>query len=249
MSIRAKILSDQHLEFRRPLERAYLDAMHREYSDDLLIVAGDLEVIGVSSLVSFQALCCKHKQVIYVPGNHDYYGSTWEATERLLRSFELQISNLKILRSGDIFEWGGRRFLGDTMWVRTNRDLIDTRNFINDSYQIADFFAGMRERNDRFLEFLDRELQEEDIVITHHLPSEASTPPMFRGSPTQPWFVCDMEHLIFERNPAAWIHGHTHTCCEYLLGAQTKVICNPCGYPGELGENRWDKLKPSVFEI
>jgi hypothetical protein len=28
-----------------------------------------------------------------------------------------------------------------------------------------------------------------DIVVTHHLPSERSTPDAYRASATQPWFV------------------------------------------------------------
>ena len=28
-----------------------------------------------------------------------------------------------------------------------------------------------------------------------------------------------------------WIHGHTHVPCDYEIHG-TRVVCNPCGYPG-----------------
>jgi Icc-related predicted phosphoesterase len=222
--------------------------MHLEYSPDLLVVAGDLEPIRQASIASFVNLCTKHTQVIYVPGNHDYYGSSWQRVEDLLRTFEGSIDNLKILRSGDVFTYQGRRFLGDTMWIRDVPGIYSQQGMINDPYQILDFYSGMKERHARFMAFIDKELQKGDIVITHHLPSDRSTPAIFQNSPSQPWFVCDMENLIHERKPAAWIHGHTHSRHVYALG-ETQIICNAIGYPSELGENNWHRLEPSTFEI
>jgi predicted phosphodiesterase len=36
-----------------------------------------------------------------------------------------------------------------------------------------------------------------------------------------------------------WIHGHTHTPCQYVVG-DTRVICNPIGYPRERATARLD---------
>ena len=40
--------------------------------------------------------------------------------------------------------------------------------------------------------------------------------------------------LIEERQPALWVHGHTHDSCDYRVG-NTRVICNPRGYENENG--------------
>ena len=47
-----------------------------------------------------------------------------------------------------------------------------------------------------------------------------------------------MHHLIEERKPALWVHGHTHTSFNYTIGP-TRVVCNPLGYQtaGELNVN------------
>ncbi len=72
---------------------------------------------------------------------------------------------------------------------------------------------------------------EGDIVITHYLPSFRSVHPKFAAEPTNCFFVCDVEDLIVERQPALWLHGHTHESADYQIG-KTRVVCNPFGYVG-----------------
>lgn len=38
-----------------------------------------------------------------------------------------------------------------------------------------------------------------------------------------------------------WIHGHTHTKFDYMVGDYTRVVCNPRGYTGHYDEyTGWD---------
>jgi Icc-related predicted phosphoesterase len=46
--------------------------------------------------------------------------------------------------------------------------------------------------------------------------------------------------------PALWLHGHTHGSCDYKLG-DTRVVCNPMGYPGEVSE--YTKLTIDLMEV
>ena len=80
--------------------------------------------------------------------------------------------------------------------------------------------------------WLERTVQEGDVVVTHHLPSRRSVAPQFAGDPLNAFFLCDMERLILARQPLWWIHGHTHHPFDYQLG-QTRVVANPRGYPSE----------------
>jgi Icc-related predicted phosphoesterase len=50
-----------------------------------------------------------------------------------------------------------------------------------------------------------------------------------------------MEQMILALNPRLWIHGHTHTSFDYMIG-DTRVVANPHGYPGENEE-----FNPSVI--
>jgi hypothetical protein len=82
-----------------------------------------------------------------------------------------------------------------------------------------------------------------DVVITHHLPSARSTPEMHRDSALQPWFVASDTETLFGMKPSAWIHGHTHARCDYVLH-ETRVLCNQVGYPDEI-----EKLPPPPLAL
>jgi Icc-related predicted phosphoesterase len=70
------------------------------------------------------------------------------------------------------------------------------------------------------------------VVVTHHLPSSMSIAPRFTNDPLNPSFASRLEYLVEQAQPRLWVHGHTHEACDYEL-FNTRVICNPRGYPGE----------------
>jgi Icc-related predicted phosphoesterase len=70
------------------------------------------------------------------------------------------------------------------------------------------------------------------VVITHHAPSYNSISPGFENSNLNSAFVSDLDKLMIQYNPVLWVHGHTHSSCNYVIG-KTHVISNPCGYYGE----------------
>jgi hypothetical protein len=71
-----------------------------------------------------------------------------------------------------------------------------------------------------------------------------ATYPQFVGSRINCYFVCDVEHLMNNR-PKLWVHGHTHSSCDYVLGA-ARVVSNPFGYPREVNHEYVEKL---VIEV
>jgi Icc-related predicted phosphoesterase len=70
------------------------------------------------------------------------------------------------------------------------------------------------------------------VVLTHHCPSERSVHAKYAGQVLNHAFFSALDAEIEEWKPAYWIHGHTHVGFDYMLG-ETRVICNPKGYPGE----------------
>jgi Icc-related predicted phosphoesterase len=77
--------------------------------------------------------------------------------------------------------------------------------------------------------FLEREVREGDVVVTHHCPHPGSVARKFAGDPVTPAFCSDLSEVIEATRPALWIHGHTHTSFDYEAGA-TRIVCNPHGY-------------------
>lgn len=250
--VRLKIISDQHMEFRTRDNKIaeYLLAYHKptDCPDcDVCVLAGDFDVIQGRTFTILKDLCRREERVLYVPGNHDYYGcKDMQNTDDALHEIEKAIANFAVLRTGETMTIMGRRFLGDTMWVPDTPGFQIARKFINDYAQIPDIMNEAPRRHQEFLDWLKQEMTTEDIVVTHHLPSERSTPKAFLGTVLQPWFVSyEMENYLANGTaPAVWIHGHTHGSCDYVWGSM-RVICNPLGYPSD----RSSHLSQTIWEF
>ena len=97
------ILSDIHTEFS--------DFDPPETDADVVVLAGD---IGVGSGgIQWAERRYPKVPVIYVPGNHEFYGRDVRDTDRL---FEAASANIHVL-SDSTHEFDGVRFLGATLWT------------------------------------------------------------------------------------------------------------------------------------
>ena len=95
------ILSDLHTEFS--------DFDPPETDADVVVLAGD---IGVGSGgIQWAARRYPKVPVIYVPGNHEFYGHDIRDTEQ---SFDAVSANIHVL-SNSAHEFDGVRFLGSTL--------------------------------------------------------------------------------------------------------------------------------------
>jgi Icc-related predicted phosphoesterase len=250
--LRAKIVSDQHLEFRVSGNsgQKYFNAIHPRDGEkaDVCIIAGDFAVMAKRVRWLFQELCERETQVLFVPGNHEYYRcASMAVVDNAFREIEQQWPNFKLLRTGEVLEFCGRRFLGDTMWVPRTADMILSAGMMNDSDCIPGLMGEIGERHQRFMSWLSDELRPGDIVVTHHLPSEHSTPSEYRDSSVKSWYVAAGVEALLAREPHAWIHGHAHSRSDYVLN-ETRIICNPVGYPTEIGRLP-GRLSPFIFEL
>jgi len=222
---------------------------------DILILAGDIcshTKRGKDTNVlaaCLEKICALFPHVIYVPGNHEYYGGNAPEIEEHLTAVAESISNLHLLNPGKI-EIDGVTFVGATLWFPKPDD--KTLNFgkwgMGDYRAIGDFEPWVYDKHAGDVAFIKEHIKEADVVITHHLPSKLSTPERFRGNRLNHFFVCDQEELIWgtqiEDPPQLWVHGHTHDPCDYMI-YKTRIVCNPRGYPGE--HNKYnDKL---VIEV
>lgn len=235
------LASDLHLEFRN--ETRAEDVVKALTTDaDVLVLAGDVFNLRFPDKEEhlLAAICESQKLVLFVPGNHEYYGTDIQSGDVALNVWENKFSNFKVLRSYETMEIQGKRFLGDTMWFPYDEDNDYARRMISDFSQIQDIEPTVYEEHNKFSNYLKDCLQEGDIVVTHHTPSPLSVPPRFYGSPINPFFcVPAMHQLIEERKPALWLHGHTHDVFDYRIGP-TRVVCNPAGYPYEYQEGEYN---------
>jgi predicted phosphodiesterase len=190
------------------------------------------------------------KPVVYVAGNHEFYGGSLEATVAELR--RLAASTPVRILDNEALVIDGVRFLGSTLWTDfmlrgpgapKAAAMREAERLIRDFQRIEAFTpehsARLFQRNAAWLERMLREPHEgPTVVVTHHAPSPMSIHPRFAGSLLNNCFVSDAERLVDGRRCALWIHGHTHDSFDYRLNG-ARVLCNPRGYAKNgVNENR-----------
>ncbi|MBB5213866.1 metallophosphoesterase [Parapusillimonas granuli] len=235
-TIRLNILSDLHLS------RAGMPLPHTEA--DIVILAGDIArpERAIDWAMGFD------KPVLYVPGNHEFYGGTLDGTIEALRRLTAG-THIRLLHNGQA-ELHGVRFLGSTLWSDFNlegrgpareRAIAQALRLTYDYARIKSpsgpqglltpqEMEALYARNRAWLAAkLNEAHQGPTVVITHHAPSPRSIHPRFAGSAINTCFVTDNEGLMGADRVALWVHGHTHNSFDYMVGG-TRVVCNPRGY-------------------
>ncbi len=238
------VLSDLHLEF------GDLDANWQPPICDLMIVAGDLhpKLGGLRWLL--KRIPAK-LPVLYVMGNHEFYGEKHPHLIQKLKS-EAKGSSIHILEN-ECIEFEGYHFFGATLW--TDMNLYGTPDIsCHDAIQMNDYmrirlsttsFRKLKPKDTRLLhsetlfklkQWLEAHDSQQSIIITHHAPSPQSLPIDWRDHSIYAAYASNLEPFILEHNPRLWIHGHLHNSQHYQIG-QTHIIANPRGYTDELNPN------------
>lgn len=229
-----QLLSDLHLEFHADGGQAFLESLDPS-GVDVLVVAGDLHSDQrglVNSLLSF---CSVYPQVIFVCGNHDFYGSSPTQIHALLYDLDQDINNFHWLHNSTI-ELNGVRFAGTPLWFPKPTDplvMVD-RFHINDFHLIKDFEPWVYDEHYKAMKFLREEGPKADAIVTHHVPSALCASPRFKTSSINHYFVTDLTNEIYRWRPKAWLCGHSHDRTHRRIG-RTLMACNPLGYPQEEG--------------
>jgi predicted phosphodiesterase len=232
--MRIHILSDIHNEF-APYSPSDIDA-------DLVILAGDIGV-GVRGIEwAKQAFSCP---VLYVSGNHEFFGGHLDQTLEAMR--QAGSERVRVMDCDEAII-GGVRFLGATGWTdytATGNEPIaawDAQRVMRDFEKIviddgrkvtlADFALRSRIARDWLADRLAEPFDGKTVVVTHHAPSLASV----QGSPGSGSHLdaafANRWEFLMGPEIALWVHGHTHHAVDYDI-AGTRIISNPKGYPGE----------------
>jgi len=235
--MKIRLLSDLHTEFRLP----YKTASFSNYKgEDVLVLAGDI-ASGSTNVIEvlkfFKAQGFPH--VIYVPGNHEYYGTSFEDFNSKIEEKCENLSGIHCLRR-DCIEIDGVVFIGATLWTNFRNDLMAmslARKSIADFKYIRDFSTNDA-KAEYFMDvdFINRKtFKHQDkkcVVVTHFLPTDECISPRFRDprfSDLNPYFANDLEDMIKKFNDVTWLFGHTHDAVDKVCGT-TRLVCNPHGY-------------------
>lgn len=245
--MKLNVLSDLHLSL------AALDPP--DNAADVVVLAGDIarprEAIAWASAL--------RKPVLYVAGNHEFYGSTIDGTLEALRAFS-EGTQVRVLDDEALIV-DGVRFLGSTLW--TDFELFGEATLIpaiEESLRyVVDFRAIRYGTEGRFTPehslvlhrkskaFLEQKLAKpfagKTVVITHHAPHPGSVHPRWGANLTSAAFVSDLTPLL---GPAVlWIHGHTHDGFDFRVNG-TRIVANPMGYRSSNWKQARDGSVPAV---
>jgi len=234
-----QLLSDLHLEHHRDRGQSLLQSLDPA-GVDVLILAGDIVQAMSADWVRsvFEAFAARYPHVLYVPGNHEYYGSRPRDVDALLEGIDLP--NFHLLNPG-VVTIDGQRFVGATLWFPLTDDERRYRGYLNDFNAIEGAVPWIHDAHAAHRRYLEEALAPGDVVITHHLPALPSIDPKYAGSPLNRFFWAQADDLVEQRRARLWVHGHTHVHVDYLLG-ETRLLANPLGYPHEQGCRFQEKL-------
>lgn len=245
--MRLQLLSDLHLEhFAEGRDLPRVDA-------DAVVLAGDIHT-GCRGL-AWAAERFAGTPILYVPGNHEYYGGCMPTLRDELAA-EAERLGIHLLDNRSL-TLDGVRFHGLTLWTdfalyagtpeldthrceqAARRVMLDFRRIEQPAGEVFTP-AESRRLHAESLAWLEAELarpwEGPRVVISHHAPLGECIPPCYRGDPLSPAFASGLASLMGRMD--LWLHGHVHEPVDLRMSG-TRVMANPGGYPDEFDPPRF----------
>ncbi len=232
-------VSDLHLEMSNLRPHPASDTV------DVIVLAGD--IWKKDHGIAWARANWPDKRIVYVAGNHEFYGSNRKDVLAMMRIAARQygvdfLENDELIIDG---EHESVRFLGATLWTsfelfgleQKRNAMFDGQRALNDFRVIFEgewHFSAQDSINlhQESVKWLEMKLKREPfdgatVVVTHHAPSWESVVPKYRHDLVSACFASRLDHLLGFSE--LWLHGHTHSSLDYMVG-DTRVVCNPRGY-------------------
>ena len=227
------VVSDLHLNHYKHQIKDIVVNIHQQTKDcDLMINAGDTsEYKQIRDFFTLNSCDC---ELVEVMGNHDYY---YDNPGRTLET--VTINGIKIVLA--------------TLWTNFNDDYV-AEGFascnIADFIYIKDFTTSKaREYYDESIKYIEQ--HSPDILVTHFAVHPLSIDPKFKNDQfslmLNSYFVNNLDNLIVKIKPKLIVHGHCHSSFDYYID-DTRIICNPLGYPYEIFKSPFD-YRVKIIEI
>lgn len=263
-----RIVSDLHTEFWTPANQLkalrilenVLPSLDTD-KDSVLILAGDTGSIyydRITYKTIMASLSERFKEILWIPGNHEYYNGCLVHAGNDYPEFLKQFPNVHCDFKTVI---DGQTFLMATLWTSFNGadpNIMEGARLMMNDYRKINFNERLLLPSDilRYHEVdlynLTHELHSakasgiKPIVITHHAPSMYSRHPRYKDDTDMQHLYCnELWNLIMDTTPKLWFHGHVHHAFCYDIG-DTRVISNPYGYHGR---ERIDYNRNLVLDI
>lgn len=237
----------------------------------MLIIAGDIGSYQAGSklesddfgLSAYSPANGGWKQVVFVPGNHEYdqreYSEVHERLSNVCRELGITMLERETLLVGNV------RILGTTLWsdfdalavkLGSSATPAQVLHLREKAYRAANFYLRkystiiegkpmlaeqMRELGlacQRWLmDELDKPFNGKTLVVTHFAPSLLSADPRYGLVPGTAGF-CNSLDALFPKVDV-WVHGHLHCPTDYMTG-RCRVVCNSLGFASKGEQERFN---------
>jgi Icc-related predicted phosphoesterase len=236
--------SDFHFE-RYPIDSVinFITNWEFEPLTNGIILAGDITT-GVHNVMRILEIIwdVHHIPIYYVPGNHEYYGSSLAEFDAELHRLD-QNENINILNRKCLFVHGvmiaGAQCISDMSYPDSGLFVLKN-NYADFSY-ITDFddtytIYGKEDR--QFIERVCKITNDTKIIISHNPPHPICVSSSYINNPNNCMFVNDYSDILDNYSPNIWICGHTHAKMNKET-YNTKIYTNPYGYEFEPISRKW----------
>ena len=233
--MKIRLLSDLHTEFRLPYKT---HPMSEYRGEDVLVLAGDIASGSTNTMDVIKFFLDQgFPKVIYVPGNHEYYGTSFDDFNDKMHDKCYNTKGAYFLNP-DSTVIDGVLFIGATLWTNFADNPFSqsaAKRGINDFRVIRDFDVNRCAKTyyqhiDYIKDQYEQRGDNKVVVVSHFLPARECIAPRFRGPDLiNDYFANDLGEYISTMSNTTWMFGHTHDATDIILG-DTRVVANPHGY-------------------
>lgn len=236
--MKIQYMSDLHLEFAENYN--FIKSSDIPVTGDVLVLAGDTFLLNNTTIprTNFFKWASEHyKQVLMIPGNHEYYGNHDVMTRGL--EWKWMIKENVGLYQNQVVRIEDTDFILSTLWsCIPPTDGVYIRQCLNDFHQTL--FDGHRLTIEDYnqmhlfsLDFIKKSVVSSTakhiVVVTHHLPTLKVVAAQHIGSLLNSAFATELGNFIVDSKINTWIYGHSHTNIDTTIG-NTDIVSNQLGY-------------------
>lgn len=233
--MKIRLLSDLHTEFRLPYK---IQSFAQYRGEDVLVLAGDIASGSTNTMDVIKFFLDQgFPKVIYVPGNHEYYGTGFDEFNAKMENKCFNTPGAYYLNPEKV-EIDGVLFVGATLWTNFADNPFSqsaAKRGINDFRMIRDFDVNRCAKTYyEHFDFIKQSYEQRGgrkvVIVTHFLPARECIAPRFRGPDLiNDYFANNLGEYISTMSDTTWLFGHTHDATDIMLG-DTRVVANPHGY-------------------
>jgi len=250
--MKIQIVSDLHLEFLNTDQVEELaDRISYNTRAETLILAGDIcswSEKRIKNLYLFlDILVDRYHEIIYVLGNHEYYGSSYNEVKFFKWKVERNRPNLFILENqyqvteSSINESDSVTVYGTTLWFEETVEAQLLKYNLNDYRCIQDFDPDAWSR--KAIQFIKNIPDDESkkVLITHHVPHSRFISEKYVGNDMNCFYLNEIGKYLDKFNLV--IFGHSHESVDYQFSDRCRAISNPRGYLDSPNKGSNDKFQ------